>query len=112
MAPSTLLALSSLTSGNLPRSLVITHCCPACRKLQDKGGQISDVRNIAQLLVVIHLPDDHNAMLFGSAVQYCYHVMGLVHAKWAPIPGAIKVRCHTQGSHSLILTPPVLGPVS
>ena len=64
---------------------------PACRKLQDKGGQVSDVRNIAQLLVVIHLPEDHNAMLFGSAVQYCYHVMGLVHAKWAPIPGAIKV---------------------
>ncbi len=49
------------------------------------------MRNIAQLLVVIHLPEDHNAMLFGSAVQYCYHVMGLVHAKWAPIPGAIKV---------------------
>ena len=49
------------------------------------------MRNIAQLLVVIHLPEDHNPMLFGSAVQYCYHVMGLVHAKWAPIPGAIKV---------------------
>ena len=77
-------------------SPVTTHR-PACRKLQDKGGQISDVRNIAQLLVVIHLPEDHNAMLFGSAVQYCYHVMGLVHAKWAPIPGAIKVG---QDAHS------------
>ena len=65
------------------------------RKLEDKLGtvgkkDIEEVVDVAQLQVIIHLPRDQDTALYGTPSQLCYHIMGLVHTKWAPIPGSIK----------------------
>ena len=65
------------------------------RKLTDKLGLVSkkdieEVYDVAQLHVVIQVPKGQDAMLYGTGSQLCYHIMGLVHTKWAPIPGSIK----------------------
>lgn len=51
---------------------------------------IEEVHDVAQLQVIIHLHKDQDTMLYGTGSQLCYHIMGLVHTKWAPIPGSIK----------------------
>lgn len=66
-----------------------------CRKLVDKIGtvgkkDIEEVVDVAQLQVIIHLHKDQDTTLYGTGSQLCYHIMGLVHTKWAPIPGSIK----------------------
>lgn len=68
-------------------------CC--CRKLVDNIGtvgkkHIEEVHDVAQLQVIIHLRKDQDTTLYGTGHQLCYHIMGLVHTKWAPIPGSIK----------------------
>lgn len=61
-----------------------------CRKLESSGKQLNDVTDVAQLCVVIPRREPLDSILYGTGSQLCYHVMGLVHTKWAPIPGAIK----------------------
>ena len=74
----------------------ILQCSPMLRrKLEDKLGtvgkkDIEEVVDVAQLQVIIHLPRDQDTALYGTPSQLCYHIMGLVHTKWAPIPGSIK----------------------
>jgi len=51
---------------------------------------IEEVHDVAQLQVIIHLHKDQDTTLYGTGSQLCYHIMGLVHTKWAPIPGSIK----------------------
>ncbi|KAI3424289.1 hypothetical protein D9Q98_009844 [Chlorella vulgaris] len=65
------------------------------RKLHQAGRSVKEVGDIAQLRVVItprvrSAGDGAMAMDGGSERQLCYHVMGLVHASWAPIPGSMK----------------------
>ncbi|KAL3134661.1 hypothetical protein ABBQ32_007669 [Trebouxia sp. C0010 RCD-2024] len=65
------------------------------RKLVDKLGTVGkkdfeEVVDVAQLQVIIHLHKDQDTSLYGTGSQLCYHIMGLVHTKWAPIPGSIK----------------------
>ncbi|KAL4853513.1 putative GTP diphosphokinase RSH1 [Chlorella vulgaris] len=65
------------------------------RKLHQAGRSVKEVGDIAQLRVVItprvrSAADGAMAMDGGSERQLCYHVMGLVHASWAPIPGSMK----------------------
>lgn len=88
------------------------------RKLQESGKSVRDISKIAQLQIVLQPLYDppstatrfssngsssasatgkHQSInilqpLLGDATdrQLCYHVMGLVHARWAPIPGSMK----------------------
>lgn len=83
------------------------------RKLQESGKSVRDISKIAQLQIVLEPlgtapspiskssngsvpPSDakqpHVPPILGDASdrQLCYHVMGLVHARWAPIPGSMK----------------------
>lgn len=67
--------------------------CDECRKLEEKGKALNDVRDTAQLRVVLHQRPPsalEPALLRGNNSQLCYHVMGLVHSIWAPIPGSVK----------------------
>lgn len=57
------------------------------RKLQANAKSVRDVSEIAQLRVLVDTaPADGGAF----DRQLCYHVMGLVHAHWAPVPGSMK----------------------
>jgi sulfur carrier protein ThiS len=57
------------------------------RKLQANAKSVRDVSEIAQLRVLVDtVPSDAGAF----DRQLCYHVMGLVHAHWAPVPGSMK----------------------
>lgn len=88
-----------------PHTSIAVFCCTSCqhcsrdvlccRKLVDKIGtvnkkDIEEVHDVAQLQVIIHLHKDQDTTLYGTGSQLCYHIMGLVHTKWAPIPGSIK----------------------
>jgi len=57
------------------------------RKLQANAKSVRDVSEIAQLRVLVDTaPADGGAF----DRQLCYHVMGLVHSHWAPVPGSMK----------------------
>ncbi|KAL4515430.1 hypothetical protein Ndes2437B_g06870 [Nannochloris sp. 'desiccata'] len=57
------------------------------RKLQANAKSVRDVSEIAQLRILVDTaPADAGAF----DRQLCYHVMGLVHAHWAPVPGSMK----------------------
>lgn len=51
---------------------------------------LEDLQDVAQLRVIVKLRDANDSSLYGTGSQLCYHIMGLVHTMWAPIPGAVK----------------------
>lgn len=71
------------------------------RKLQDAGRSTRDLGEVAHLQVVLEpsksiymqsVPGREMASVASKAgeKQLCYHVMGLIHSFWAPVPGSIK----------------------
>lgn len=51
---------------------------------------MKDLQDVAQLRVVLSMKQGEDSALLGTESQLCYHVLGSIHTKWAPIPGAIK----------------------
>lgn len=60
------------------------------RKLAERGADIKDLQDVAQLRVIVKMREGQEPCLYGTGPQLCYHIMGLVHTMWAPIPGAVK----------------------
>ncbi|XP_022757941.1 putative GTP diphosphokinase RSH1, chloroplastic isoform X2 [Durio zibethinus] len=53
-------------------------------------GSISEVNQIAQLRIIIKPKLSVGVGPFFSPQQICYHVLGLVHGIWTPVPRAMK----------------------
>ncbi|KAK9788004.1 hypothetical protein WJX73_010672 [Symbiochloris irregularis] len=52
-------------------------------------GRLKDMVNVAQLRVILTATGDEPTR-YDCSSHLCYHVMGLVHKIWAPVPGGIK----------------------
>ncbi|XP_020695560.1 putative GTP diphosphokinase RSH1, chloroplastic [Dendrobium catenatum] len=71
--------------------------CSACKELYSIYKQmlksktsIKEVNQIAQLRLIITPKTQIGVGPLCSAQQICYHVLGLVHGIWTPIPSAMK----------------------
>ena len=67
--------------------------CWCCRKICEKnpaGPNLNDVSDAAQLLLVLDPCKDGASRPSSSDAQLCYHVLGLVHEIWVPIPHTVK----------------------
>lgn len=53
-------------------------------------SRLKDVVSVAQLRVILTAPQQQPAAIYDGGSHLCYHVMGLVHRIWAPVPGGIK----------------------
>lgn len=70
-------------------------------------GRLKDLVNVAQLRVILTTRADQPA-LYDSGSHLCYHVMGLVHKVWAPVPGGIKDYIATPKSNGYRVRLPFL----
>ena len=83
-----------------------------CRKVAERNMDIEDLQDVAQLRVIVTMKGGYDASLYGTGSQLCYHIMGLTHTMWAPIPGAVKdyiATPKTNGYQSLHTTVLPLG---
>ncbi|CAI0469687.1 unnamed protein product [Linum tenue] len=53
-------------------------------------GSINEVNQIAQLRIIVRPKPSSGVRPLCSPQQICYHVLGLVHGIWTPIPRAMK----------------------
>ena len=62
--------------------------CKGCysihRKLSESGMALNLVRDVAQIIVVLHTKEAF------SDRSACYQALGIVHGMWTPIPGKLK----------------------
>ncbi|KAF8401422.1 hypothetical protein HHK36_012361 [Tetracentron sinense] len=68
----------------------IMHCSIYKSVLKSKGS-INEVNQIAQLRIIIKPKRCIGIGPLCSAQQICYHVLGLVHGIWTPIPRAVCI---------------------
>ncbi|KAK3004676.1 hypothetical protein RJ639_018702 [Escallonia herrerae] len=62
------------------------------RAVLKSKGSINEVNQIAQLRIVIKPKPCVGVGPLCSAEQICYHVLGLVHGIWTPIPRAVRMK--------------------
>lgn len=55
-------------------------------------------QDLALIRVVMDLSDPEDGVGYSQRSQMCYHVLGIVHRTWAPIPGKMKAREEGGGS--------------
>eukprot|EP00898_Chlorokybus_atmophyticus_P005547 jgi/Chlat1/5994/Chrsp4S06311 len=61
------------------------------KKVLERGGSIQDIRDVAQLRIVLKMaPQGEGADQTRNVTQVCYHVLGIIHAMWRPVPGTVK----------------------
>ena len=70
-------------------------------------SRLKDMVNVAQLRIILTAPAGLPA-LYDSGSHLCYHVMGLVHKIWAPVPGGIKDYIATPKSNGYRVRGPLL----
>eukprot|EP00850_Spirogloea_muscicola_P024179 SM000466S16656 [mRNA] locus=s466:7713:14865:+ [translate_table: standard] len=75
------------------------------KKMLQSSTRVEDVRDIAQLRIILRIKRADVC----NPQQVCYHMLGLLHAMWPPIPGTLKDYIATpkpngyQSLHTIVL---------
>ncbi|KAL3692288.1 hypothetical protein R1sor_005939 [Riccia sorocarpa] len=60
------------------------------KKIAETKCSADEIRDIAQLRVILKMKPGATLGQLCTAQQVCYHVLGLVHAMWPPVPQTVK----------------------
>lgn len=60
------------------------------KKLVESNGSINEVRDIAQLRIILTPKPHARVGPLCRPGQICYHVLGLIHQMWSPVPQSVK----------------------
>ena len=61
------------------------------KEAKAEGIPFEDVRDVAVIRVKMDIDDKMAcASFYGTANQVCYHVLGMIHAMWTPLPERVK----------------------
>ncbi|KAL2621760.1 hypothetical protein R1flu_001965 [Riccia fluitans] len=60
------------------------------KKITATKCSVGEIRDIAQLRVILKMKPGATLGQLCTAQQVCYHVLGLVHAMWPPVPQTVK----------------------
>lgn len=60
------------------------------KKLLESSQSINEVRDIAQLRIILKAKPQAKVGPLCNSAQTCYHVLGLIHQMWSPVPQSMK----------------------